>query len=160
MQVRSLSRVIVDLLVKECNRFTSSIAPRHWIVAFRKHVFPVFRSPRPNFCGEGLLSACRSGSRGSRDGWGVSVFLRTKSCLMYVSDLGVGAWWGVVGLTAGICFLGSGVGSGRACDVEFCFVSCGGSIFSVFPSSVLFSYFARFSVFSSLSLSLFLVLLF
>jgi len=88
-------------------------------VAFRKHVFPVFRNPRPDFCGEGLLSACRSGSRGSRDGCGFSAFLRTESCLMYAPDLGVGAWGGVVRLTAGICFLGSGVGSGRACQVEF-----------------------------------------
>ena len=45
MQVRSLSCVVVDLLVQKCIRFISSIAPRHWIVAFRKHVFPVFRSP-------------------------------------------------------------------------------------------------------------------
>ena len=83
MQVRSLScvintRLIVDLLVKECNWFTSSIAPRRWIVAFKKHVFPVFRSPRTDFCGEGLLSAFHSGSRGSRNGCGFSAFLRTE----------------------------------------------------------------------------------
>ena len=156
MQVRSLSCVVVDLLVKECNWFTSSIAPRHWIVAFRKHVCPVFRNPRPDFVGEGLLSAFRSGSRGSRDGCGFSAFLRTESCLVFAPCLGVGAWWGVMKLTAGVRFLGSGVGSGRACDVEFCFVSCSGLFFSVFfPSSFLSSYFVRLYVLSSLSLSLF-----
>ena len=104
MQVRSLSCFIVDLLVKGCNWFISSIAPRHWIVAFKKHVFPVFRNPRPDFCGEGFLSAFRSGSQGSRDKCGFSAFLRTESCLMSAPDLGVGAWGGVVRLTAGFCF--------------------------------------------------------
>jgi len=142
MQVRSLSCVVVDLLVKECNWFTLSIAPRHWIVAIRKHVFPVFRNLRLDFVGKGLLSAFRSGSRGSRDGCRFSTFLRTESCLMR--------------LTAGVRFLRSGVGSGRACDVEFCFISCSGLFFSVSsPSSFLSSYFVRLSVLSSLSLSLF-----
>jgi len=156
MQVRSLSCVVVDLLVKECNWFTSSIAPRHWIVALRKHVFPVFRNPRPDFVGKGLLSAFRSGSRGSRDVYALSTFLRAESCLVSAPCLGVGAWGGVMRLTAGVRFLGSGVGSGRACDVEFCFVSCSGLFLSVFfPASFLSSYFVRFSVLSSLSLSLF-----
>jgi len=58
--------------------------------------------------------------------------------------LGVGAWGGVMKLTAGVRFLGSGVGSGRACGVEFCFVSCSGLFYSVFfPSSFLSSYFVR-----------------
>ena len=83
MQVRSLSCVVVDLLVKECIRFTSSIAPRHWIVAFRKHVFPVFRSPRPDFVGEGHFLAFCLGSRGSRDGCDFfSANLRMESCFV------------------------------------------------------------------------------
>jgi len=103
MQVMSLSCVIVDLLVKECAWFTSSIAPRHWIVAFRKHVFPVFRNPRPNFIGEGLLLAFRSGSRGSRDGHDFfSAILRTECCLVFDPCLGVGAWGGVMELAAGV----------------------------------------------------------
>jgi len=84
MQVMSLSCVIVDSLVKKCAWFISSIAPRHWIVAFRKHVFPVFRNPRPNFIGEGLLLAFCSGSGGSWDGHGfLSAVLRTESCLVF-----------------------------------------------------------------------------
>jgi len=106
-QVRSLSSVVVDLSVKDYIWFTSSIAPRHWIVAFRKHVFPVFRSHRPDFVGEGLLSTFRSGSRGSRDGCGFfSTFLRAESCLVSAPCLGVGAWEGVMRLTAGVRFLG------------------------------------------------------
>jgi len=46
MQIRSLSCVAVDSLVEGATWFTSSMAPRHWIVAFRKHVFPVLHSPR------------------------------------------------------------------------------------------------------------------
>ena len=101
MQVMSLSCVIVDLLVKECTWYTSSIAPRHWIVAFRKHVFQVLRSPRPDFIREGLLLAFRSGSRGSQDGYDFfSTLLRTESCLVFVPCLGVGAWGGVMRLAA------------------------------------------------------------
>ena len=74
---------------------------------------------------------------------------------MYALNLEVGASGGVVMWTAGVRFLGSGVGSGRAYEVGVCFVSCGGSFFSVFPSPVLSSYFVRLSVISSLSLSLF-----
>ena len=156
-QVRSLSCVVVILLVKECIWFTSLIAPRHWIVAFRKHVFLVFRSPRMDFIGEGLLLMFRSGSRGSRDGCCFfSTFLRTESCLVSAPCLGVGAWGGVIRLTAGVRFLGWGEGLGKACDVEFCFVSCGGLFFSVFsPSSFLSSYFIRLPILSSFSLPLF-----
>jgi len=53
-----------------------------------------------------------------------------------------------VGMTPGVCCLRSGVGSGRMWEDGFCFVS-------VFPSSVLSSYFARLSVVISLSLTLF-----
>ena len=65
-----------------------------------------------------------------------------------------------MGLIADVCFLGSGMGSGRAYEVGFCFVSCGGSFFPVVPSSALSSYFVRLSVISSLSLSLFSNLVF
>ena len=103
MQVMSLSCVIVDLLVKKCAWFTSSIAPKHWIVAFKKHVFPVFRNPRPNFIGEGLLLALRSGPWGSRDGHNFfSAILRAESCLVFDPCLGVGAWGGVIRLAAGV----------------------------------------------------------
>ena len=91
MQVRSFSCVIVDSLVKGCNWFTSSIAPRHWIVAFRKHVFPVLRNPWPDLCREGLFSVLHSGSWGSRNKHGFSAFLGAESCLMYAPDLEVGA---------------------------------------------------------------------
>jgi len=105
MQVMSLSCVVVDLLVKECAWFTLSIAPRHWIVAFRKHVFLVFRNPRPNFIGEELLLTFRSGSRGSRDGHDFfSAILRTESCLVFDPCLGVGAWGGVMRLVPGVLF--------------------------------------------------------
>ena len=71
-------------------------------MAFRKHEFPVFRNPRPNFMGEGLLLAFRSGSRGSRDGHNFfSVILRTESCLVFDLCLGIGAWGGVMRLAAG-----------------------------------------------------------
>jgi len=155
-QIRSLSCVVVDLSVKECIWFTSSIAPRHWIVAFRKHVFPVFRSPWPDFVGEGLLSTFHSDSWGSRGGCSFfSIFLKAESCLVSASCLGAGAWKGVMRLTAGVCFLGSGVGSRKACGVELCLVSCGGLFFSVFsPSSFLSSYFVRLPILSSLSLPL------
>jgi len=56
-----------------------------------------------------------------------------------------------VGMTPGVCCLGSGVGSGRVWEDGFCFVS-------VFPSSGLSSNFARLSDVTSLSLSLFLSL--
>ena len=134
MQVRSLSCVVVDLLVKECIRFTSSIAPRHWIVAFRKHVFPVFRSPRPDFVGEGLLLAFCLGSRGSRDWCGFfSANLRTESCLVEsylvpVSCRRIEAWKGVVRPAAGIPILEPSVGSRKTCSVGLClvsFVRCG-----------------------------------
>ena len=156
-QVRSLSCVVVDLSVKECIWFTSHIAPRHWIVTFRKHVFPVFRSPRPDFVGEGLFSTFRLGSQGSRGGCSFfTTFLRAESCLVSAPCLEVGAWEGVMRLTGGVRFLGSGVGSGKACGVEFCFVCCGGLFFSVFsPSSFLSSYFVRLPILSSFSLPLF-----
>jgi len=103
MQVMSLSCVIVDLLVKECAWFNSSIAQRHWIVAFRNHVFPAFRNPRPKFIGEGLLLAFRSGSRGSRDGHDFFfAILRAESCLVFDPCLGFGACGGVMRLAAGV----------------------------------------------------------
>jgi len=123
MQVRSLSCVVVDLFVKECIRFTLSIAPRHWIVAFRTQVFLVFHSPRPDFVGEGLLLAFCLGSRGSRDGCGFfSANLRTESCLVEsylvpVSCRRIEAWKGVVRPAAGIPILEPSVGSRKMCGV-------------------------------------------
>ena len=130
-QIRSLSCVVVDLSVKECIWFTSSIVPRHWIVAFRKHVFPVFHSPRAHFVGKGLFSTFRSGSRGRCSLF--SAFLKAESCLVSASCLRNGAWKGVVRLTAGVRMLGPGVGSRKACSVGLCLVSCGG--FKFFPLS-------------------------
>jgi len=152
MQVRSLSCVVVDLLVKECMRFTSSIAPRHWIVAFRKHAFPVFRSLRPDFVGEGLLLAFCLGSWGSRDGCGFfSANLRTESCLVEsclvpVSCRRIEAWKGVARPAAGIPVLEPSVGSRKTCGVGLClvsFVRCGGVFSIISPLSLLSSYLVR-----------------
>ena len=151
-QTRSLSCVVVNFFVKKCIWFTSSIAPRHWIVAFRKHVFPVFRSPWPDFVGEGLLLTFRSGSRGRFILF--SAFLKVESCLVPVSCRRAGAWRGVVRLTTGVLILEPGVGSRKACGVGLCLVSCGG-LFSVFsPLSFLSSYFDRLPTLSILSISL------
>jgi len=117
-QTRSLSCVVVDFFVKKCIWFTLSIAPRHWIMAFRKHVFPVFRSPRPGFVGQGILSTFRSGSRGRFSLF--SANLRAESCLVSVSCRRAWAWRGVVRLTAGVLILGPGIGSRKTCDVRFC----------------------------------------
>jgi len=139
-------------LVKECIRFTSSIAPRHWIVAFRKHVFPVFRSPHSDFVGEGLLLAFCLGSRGSWDGCGFfSANLRTESCLVEsylvpVSCLRIEAWKGVVRPTAGISILEPSVGSRKTCGVGLClvsFVRCGEVCSIISPLSLLSSYLVR-----------------
>ena len=160
MQVRSLSCVVVDLLVKECILFTSSIAPRHWIVAFRKHVFLVFRSPLPDFVGEGLLLVFCLGSRGSQDG--CSFFpanLRTESCLVEsypvpVSCRRIEAWKGVVRPAADIPILEPSVGSRKTCGVGLClvsFVRCGGVCSSISPLSLLSSYLVRLPALSVLS---------
>jgi len=49
---RSSSCVVVVAWVERAARCTSSMAPRHWIVAFRKHVFPMLHNPRTDDCGE------------------------------------------------------------------------------------------------------------
>ena len=105
IRVRSLSCVVVDSLVEECNCFTSSIAPRHCIVALRKHVFPVIRSPRPDLCGEELLSVLHSGSRGSRDErpafLGAECPVRQDSAVFHL-----GQCWACPGLAGRIVELG------------------------------------------------------
>jgi hypothetical protein len=126
MQVRSLSCVVVDLLVKECNWFTSSTAPRHSIVAYRKHVFAVFRNPRPDFVGKGLLSTFRSGSQGSRNGYALSTFLRAESCLVScICSVSGGRGLGGSDEVDRRCSL-SGVGRGNGecvrCRVMTCFL--------------------------------------
>jgi len=72
-------------------------------VAFRKHVFPEFRSHQPTVIGEGLLLAFCSDSRGSRDGHDFfSAILRVESCLELGPCLGVGARGEVMRLAAGV----------------------------------------------------------
>jgi len=131
------------------------MTPRHWIVAFRKHVFPVFHNPRPDFVWEGLLSTFRSSScvRPIL----LSAFLEAESCLVPVSCRRAGAWKGVVRLAAGIPILELGLGSRKTCGVWLCLVSfvwCG-EIFSIFsPLSLLSSYLVRLPALSVLSVPL------
>ena len=124
-------------------------------MAFRKHVFPVFRNPRPDFVGEGLLSTFRSGSPGRFIL--LSAFLAAESCLVPVSCRRAGAWRGVVRLAAGILILEPGVGSRKTCGVGLCLVSfvwCG-RVFCIFsPLSLLSSYLVRLLTLSVLSVSL------
>jgi len=118
-------------------------------------MFPMFRNPRPDFVGEGLLSPFRSGS------WGrfilLSAFLEAESCLVPVSCRGAGAWKGVVRLAASILILEPGVGSRKTCGVGLCLVSfvwCG-RVFSIFyPLSLLSSYLVRLPTLSVLCVSL------
>ena len=127
-----------------CIWFTSSMAPRHWIVTFRKHVFPVFRSPLLDFVGEGLLSTFHSGFRAMLIL--LSTFLEAESCLVPVSCWRAGAWKGVVRLAAGISLLEPGVGLRKTCGVELCcvtFVWCGRVSSIFFPLSLLSSYLVR-----------------
>jgi len=107
-------------------------------MAFRKHVFPVFRNPWPDFIGEGLLSTFRSGSRARLIL--LSTFLEAESCLVPVSCRRAEAWKGAVRLAAGIPIPGlePGVGSRKTCGVAgLCcvsFVWCGRVFsFSLFP---------------------------
>jgi len=56
------------------------------MVAFRKHVFPVFRRPRPSFVGEGLPLVFRSGFP---DGFSLlSSLLRVNLCIFSACSRG------------------------------------------------------------------------
>ena len=135
-----------------CIWFTLLMTPRHWIVAFRKHVFPVFCNPWPDFVGEGLLSTFRSGSLGRLIL--LSAFLEAESCLVPVSSRRARPWKGVVKQTAGIPNQEPDVGSRMTCGVGLCLVSfvwCG-RVFSIFfPLSLLSSYLVRLLALSVLS---------
>jgi len=127
-----------------CIWFTSSMAPRHLIVAFKKHVFQVFRSPRPDFVGKELLSMFQSGSRTRLSL--LCTFLEAKSCLVPVSYRRAGAWRGVVRLAAGGPILEPSVGLRKTCAVGLCCSSLArrGWVFSFFsPFSLLSSYFVH-----------------
>ena len=113
-------------------------------MAFRKHEFPVFRSPRPVFVGEGLLSTFRSGSRARLIL--LSTFLEAGSCLVPVSYQRAGAWREVLRLAAGIPIPKPSVGSRKTCGVGLCCATFvrRGWVFSIFfPLSLLLSYFVR-----------------
>ena len=113
-------------------------------MALRKHVFPVFRSPRPNFVGEGILSTFCSGF------WGrlilLAAFVEVESCLVPVSCRRAGPWKGVVRLVADISILEPGVGSRKTCCVGLFRVTFVwyGRVFSIFsPLFLLYSYLVR-----------------
>ena len=113
-------------------------------MALRKHVFLVFRIPRPDFVGDGLLSTFRSGFRGRLIL--LSACLEVESCLVHVSWQRAGAWKGVVRLAAGIPILEPGVGSRKTCGAGLCLVSyvtCGGVFSIISPLSLLSSYLVR-----------------
>ena len=124
------------------------------MMAFKKHVFPVFRNPLPDFVGEGLLSTFRSGFRARL--FLHSTFFEAESCLVPVSCWRAGAWKGVVRLAAGIPLLEPDVGSRKTCGVELCrvtFVWCGRVSSIFFPLSILLSYLVRLPVLPVLSVS-------
>ena len=123
-------------------------------MAFRKHMFPVFRSPRPDFVGEGLLPTFRSGSPARLIL--LSTFLEAESCLVPVLYRRAGAWRGVVRLVASIPILEPSVGSRKTCGVGLCpttFVRCGWVFSIFFPLSLLLSYLVRFPSLPVLSVS-------
>ena len=100
-------------------------------MALKKHVFPVFRSPRQDFVGEGLQLTLRSDSRGRLIL--LFSFLGAESYLVPVSCRWIEAWKGVVRPAAGISILEPSVGSRKTCGVRLClvsFVRCGG-VFSI-----------------------------
>ena len=81
---RSLSCVAVVSVVEGATWFTSSMAPRHWIVAFRKHVFPVLHSPRPDICWGEFVTTFLSDTR---EGCDSAASSRTEACRVLVSTL-------------------------------------------------------------------------
>ena len=130
-------------------------------MAFRKHVFPVFCNPWPDFVGEGLLSTFRSGSLGRL--MLLSAFLEAESCLVSVLCRRAGSWKGVVRLAACIAILEPGVGSRKTCGVGLCRVTFvwRGRVFSIFfPLSLLSSYLVLLPALSVLSVSFSMVLFF
>jgi len=110
MHRRSWSCVVVVAWVERAAWCTSSMAPRHWIVAFRKHVLPMLHIPRPGDCGGGFVatfpSVCCKGC-------GSAFSLRVGSRRVSVSGREVKTGGGVVGATPGVWLLKSGVFSRR-----------------------------------------------
>ena len=124
------------------------MAPRHWIVAFRKHVLPMLHIPRPGNRGGEFVATFPSVPC---SGCGLAFPLKVGSRRVSVSGREVRAGEKVVGATPGVWLLGSGVASRRGLGN----VPCGGSIIPVFPHA---SYFVRLPESTTSFLALFLLL--
>jgi len=124
------------------------MAPRHWIVAFRKHVLPMLHIPRPGNRGGEFVATFPSVPC---SGCGLAFPLRVGSRRVSVSGREVKAGEKVVGATPGVWLLGSGVASRRGLGN----VPCGGSIIPIFPHA---SYFVRLPESTTSFLALFLLL--
>jgi len=107
---RSSSCVVVVAWVERPAWCISSMAPRHWIVAFRKHVLPMLHIPRPGVRGGEFVATFPSVSC---RGCGSAFPLRVGSRRVSVSGREVKAGEEVVGATPGVWLLGSGVASRR-----------------------------------------------
>ena len=124
------------------------MAPRHWIVAFRKHVLPMLHIPRPGNRGGEFVATFPSVPC---SGFGLAFPLRVGSRRVSVSGREVKAGEEVVGATPGVWLLRSGAASKRGLGN----VPCGGSFGPIIPRA---SCFVRLPESTPSFLALFLLL--